>query len=151
MKHLKRQLLLAAAAAALCLTGLAAAKTWTFPEGVDPALRIADAGDYDFPDGFKATLRFSADLSKVNPKCHFANLFTKGRDFNDGYSVMIREDGHLLFYFLGVKWKMWPRGCALAEVFWSGDGKPGYDDFLRRMRVHRARLIAQGVNCAPLE
>ena len=50
-----------------------------------------------------------------------------------------------------LEWKMWPRGCALAEVFWSGDGKPGYDDFQRRMRVHRARLIAQGVNCAPLE
>ncbi len=50
-----------------------------------------------------------------------------------------------------LEWKMWPRGCALAEVFWSGDGKPGYDDFLRRMRVHRARLVAQGVNCAPLE
>ena len=114
MKHLKRQLLLAAAAA-LCLTGLAAAKTWTFPDGVDPALRIADAGAYDFPDGFKATLRFSADLSKVNPKCHFANLFTKGRDFNDGYSVMIREDGHLLFYFLGVNPQYYIHSAALES------------------------------------
>lgn len=50
-----------------------------------------------------------------------------------------------------LEWKMWPRGCALAEVFWSGNGKPSYDDFLRRMKVHRTRLIRQGVNCAPLE
>ena len=50
-----------------------------------------------------------------------------------------------------LEWKMWPRGCALAEAFWSGSGKPSFDDFLRRMRVHRTRLIRQGVNCAPLD
>ena len=50
-----------------------------------------------------------------------------------------------------LEWKMWPRGCALAEVFWSGNCKPPFDDFLRRMKVHRKRLIGQGVNCAPLE
>jgi len=50
-----------------------------------------------------------------------------------------------------LEWKMWPRGCALAEVFWCGNGKPEYVDFLRRMKVHRTRLIVQGVNCAPLE
>ena len=50
-----------------------------------------------------------------------------------------------------LEWKMWPRGCALAEVFWSGDKKPSFSDFLRRMKVHRRRLILQGVNCAPLE
>ena len=50
-----------------------------------------------------------------------------------------------------LEWKMWPRGCALAEVFWSGNGKPSFDDFLRRMKVHRTFLIQQGVNCAPLQ
>jgi len=50
-----------------------------------------------------------------------------------------------------LEWKMWPRGCALAEVFWCGNRKPQYDDFLRRMKVHRTRLMQQGVNCAPLE
>ena len=29
-----------------------------------------------------------------------------------------------------LEWKMWPRGCALAEVFWSGNGKPPFNDFL---------------------
>lgn len=50
-----------------------------------------------------------------------------------------------------LEWKTWPRGCALAEAFWTGRRKPPFEDFLRRMRVHRTRLIRQGVNCAPLE
>lgn len=50
-----------------------------------------------------------------------------------------------------LEWKTWPRACALAEVFWSGADKPSFDDFLGRMRVHRKRLIRQGVNCAPLD
>ena len=48
-------------------------------------------------------------------------------------------------------WKMWPRGCAMSEALWCGSDKPGYDDFLVRMRSHRKRLIAEGVNCAELE
>lgn len=50
-----------------------------------------------------------------------------------------------------LEWKMWPRGCALAEVFWCGNGKPSFGDFFYRMKVHRTRLIRQGVNCALLE
>ena len=50
-----------------------------------------------------------------------------------------------------LEWKMWPRGCALAEVFWCGDRKPSFEDFRCRMKVHRRRLIRRGVNCAPLE
>lgn len=50
-----------------------------------------------------------------------------------------------------LEWKMWPRTCALAEVFWCGDRKPPFEDFLRRMVVHRKRLVGLGVNCAPLE
>ena len=49
-----------------------------------------------------------------------------------------------------LQWKAWPRACATAEVFWS-ENRPGYEDFLRRMRVHRPRLLARHVNCAPLE
>ena len=50
-----------------------------------------------------------------------------------------------------LEWKMWPRGCALAEVFWCGDRKTSFADFKRRVREHRSRLIREGVNCAPLE
>jgi len=49
-----------------------------------------------------------------------------------------------------LEWKMWPRMCALAEVFWTGEKRPGYADFRKRMAVHRRRLLGQGVNCAPL-
>ena len=50
-----------------------------------------------------------------------------------------------------LEWKMWPRACALAECVWCGSArKPPYADFLRRMEVHRARLVAGGVNCAPI-
>lgn len=50
-----------------------------------------------------------------------------------------------------LEWKMWPRGCAVAEALWLGNRKPGYGDFLARMIRHRKRLVREGVNCAPLE
>lgn len=59
--------------------------------------------------------------------------------------------GESVFNVFDFEWKTWPRGCALAEVLWLGESKPAYEDFLGRMRAHRARLIEQGVNCAPLE
>ena len=49
-----------------------------------------------------------------------------------------------------LDWKMWPRACAIAEAVWTGDKKPGFADFMRRMETHRKRLVLQGVNCAPL-
>ena len=49
-----------------------------------------------------------------------------------------------------LQWKMWPRTCATAEVFWSPAAGRDYGDFLRRMERHRRRLVAAGVNCAPL-
>ena len=49
-----------------------------------------------------------------------------------------------------LDWKTWPRTCAAAEVFWAGAEHGDYADFLSRMRVHRRRLVAEGVNCAPL-
>ena len=50
-----------------------------------------------------------------------------------------------------LDWKMWPRSCALAEAVWTGDKKPDFADFMRRMETHRKRLLSQGVNCAPLK
>ena len=50
-----------------------------------------------------------------------------------------------------LAWKMWPRMCALAEVFWTGESRPTFADFRERMQTHRKRLIAQHVNCAPVE
>ena len=49
-----------------------------------------------------------------------------------------------------LAWKAWPRMLALSEVFWLGEAKPGFADFLKRAEVHRSWLIRHGVNCAPL-
>ena len=49
-----------------------------------------------------------------------------------------------------LAFKLWPRACAFAEAVWTAPATPrGFDDFARRMEVHRSRLIAVGVNCAP--
>ena len=49
-----------------------------------------------------------------------------------------------------LEWKMWPRTCAMAEVLWTAPSPRDCWDFFKRMEIHRRRLIAQGVNCAPL-
>ena len=49
-----------------------------------------------------------------------------------------------------LEWKMWPRACAMAETLWLGEAKPGYGDFYDRMRIHRRRLVRDGVHAAPL-
>lgn len=49
-----------------------------------------------------------------------------------------------------LQWQAWPRACATAEVFWSPASCRDYSDFIRRMEVHRKRLIDAHVNCAPL-
>ena len=51
-----------------------------------------------------------------------------------------------------LAFKLWPRACAFAEAVWTADARPrDFADFARRMAIHRKRLIAAGVNCAPLE
>lgn len=87
---------------ALCGIALGAAE-WTFPEGKDPACRSPPDPALAFPDGFKATVRFSCDLSKIDRRSRFGNLFCRGVDFHDGYCVMVRFDGHLLIDILGVE------------------------------------------------
>ena len=50
-----------------------------------------------------------------------------------------------------LEWKMWPRACALAEVAWTASPQRDYAEFVRRLERHRPRLLAVGVNCAPLK
>lgn len=50
-----------------------------------------------------------------------------------------------------LEWKTWPRMCALAEVFWTGEHRPGFKNFETRMKEYRKFLLRQGVNCAPIE
>lgn len=51
-----------------------------------------------------------------------------------------------------LEWKIWPRACAVAELFWtnpSGAGKD-FEEFAARVELDRRRMIAQGVNVAPV-
>ena len=49
-----------------------------------------------------------------------------------------------------LAWKAWPRACAFAEALWSAPGARDFDEFVRRMAVHRVRLLRRHVNCAPI-
>jgi hexosaminidase len=47
-----------------------------------------------------------------------------------------------------LDYRAWPRGCAGAEVVWSGRTA---DDFDRRLKRHLGRLDALGVEYRPLD
>ena len=49
-----------------------------------------------------------------------------------------------------LEWKTWPRACAIAEVLWTSPAPRDFAAFRERLAIHRRRLIAQGVNCAPI-
>lgn len=49
-----------------------------------------------------------------------------------------------------IEWKLWPRGCAMAEVLWTGDEGRDWNEFVTRLVPHVKRLRAQGVNSAPV-
>ena len=58
--------------------------------------------------------------------------------------------GESTFNIFDFEWKAWPRGCAIAEALWLGDARPGFADFLERMKTHRVRLLDAHINSAPL-
>ena len=100
---MKKQMLSCVLAGFLVAPLVVGAGEWTFPEGAACKLRVPHDPTLNYPDGFKATVRFSCDLEKIGKKSHFANLVTKGRDFNDGWSIMVRENGQLLVDLKGVR------------------------------------------------
>ena len=61
--------------------------------------------------------------------------------------------GEFTWTHFDLEWKMWPRACATAEVLWTypDPARRDYADFRRRMLVHRKRLLAAYVNCAPFK
>lgn len=63
---------------------------------------VQDSPSLRFPDGFKATVRFACNLDMIDARSRHANLFCKGNDFNDGFSVMVRKDGSLLVDIKGI-------------------------------------------------
>ena len=49
-----------------------------------------------------------------------------------------------------LNWKLWPRTLALAEVLWTAPAVRDYPAFAARARLHRKRLVSEGVNAAPV-
>ena len=49
-----------------------------------------------------------------------------------------------------LEWKIWPRACAIAEVFWSCPERRDYASFARRLETRRAALVRLGVHAAPV-
>ena len=49
------------------------------------------------------------------------------------------------------EWKLWPRGCAIAETLWTAPKVRDFGEFRHRLNHHRLRLIEMGVNVAPIE
>lgn len=49
-----------------------------------------------------------------------------------------------------LEWKLWPRACATAEVFWRAPETRDYAAFARRAEACRATLVREGVNAAPI-
>ena len=102
---------LAVLAVCLCATA-ATALEWTFADAGECSRVVPDEPALRFPDGFKATVRFACDLSKIAERSGHANLFCKGRDFHDGYCVMVRRDGQLLVDIKGIE----PQYCVCRDV-----------------------------------
>ena len=51
---------------------------------------------------------------------------------------------------VGMSWRNSAANGALAEIAWTGPGVCDFADFCKRMEIHRRRLVAAKVNCAPL-
>lgn len=51
-----------------------------------------------------------------------------------------------------LEWKVWPRACAVAELFWTdpSGAEKDFAEFAARVERDRLRMIAQGVNVAPV-
>ena len=50
-----------------------------------------------------------------------------------------------------LMWKMWPRGCAMAEILWTNPQPRNFAEFRERVKDHRKRLVKMHVNCQPVE
>ena len=61
--------------------------------------------------------------------------------------------GEYIWNRFDLGWRMWPRAFAMSEILWTAPAveKRDFNEFSRRAAVHRKRIIALGVNCAPLK
>jgi hypothetical protein len=83
--------------------GKAGAAEWKFDQNVDPALTVPYGPDLAFPEGFKATVRFSCDFDLQQSKQRFMNVICLGQNYHDGFSLMVRDDGQFRFFIKDIE------------------------------------------------
>lgn len=71
-------------------------QNWNFPDGCEFERTLPAAMQPDYSRGFRLTADFICDLEALDARKCFANLVTKGRDFDQAFSVMIRKNGDLM-------------------------------------------------------
>jgi len=49
-----------------------------------------------------------------------------------------------------LQWKVWPRACAVAELFWRNPTPKNFEEFAARAEKDRQRMLASGANVAPI-
>ncbi len=85
-----------ASLSAVVFAAAADVKEWKFPDGKD-FVRVLPAEEQpDYRDGFRVTADFICDFEAFDKQKCFGNIVTKGRDFDQSFSVMIRKSGDLL-------------------------------------------------------
>ncbi len=57
----------------------------------------------------------------------------------------------VIISYADLDWKLWPRGCALAEILWTNPKERNFEEFCERLVPHRKWMISHGVNVAPLK
>ena len=98
----------------------------TFKSGGSVIVPHADS--LNLENGFTARIHFSYDISGIG-RTNFSNLFTKGANFQQGYSIMIGRGGTLLLNLRGFKPEYYIAKLGMksnVEYFlsiYAGDGK----------------------------
>jgi len=72
-------------------------------------------------------------------------------DFNGHGAKVLGGQGQLWSEYIAgglrdLDYKAWPRGAALAEATWSGQRRPGFSDFRRRLQLLQPLLRQNQVN-----
>lgn len=92
----------------------------------------------------------------------FVNSLDRSYNFDPTAGIPEEQRGHILggqgnnwteysWNPTEYEWKIWPRMSALAECLWTEPANKNWDDFIRRMRFMRSRLITRlHINVAPL-
>ena len=111
---------------------------------------------FDFPQGLADDPHVYANWTKAAPTLESVYRFDpcQGIAAADRPHVLGAQCNNWAETTLDEKelmWKLWPRASALAEALWTAAPERDFADFLRRMTVHRERLVRSGVNCAPLK